>query len=250
MKFATVLVLGLGLIGVPAHALEQSLSSARYPLPSGGRLAVENVQGSIQVEGWDRAEVEITAVKTALGSGGNLDDVRVALEPGYRALSIRTLYAGDSKAPVRVDYRLRVPRQVRLEVLRTVEGDIAVRNIEGSMDARSLHGNILGVNLTGRVVARATNGNVAVSLRSLPAGTRPLRLDTLNGNVELMLPAKSNADVELSTVAGSVEGKYVFAASAVPGDDTRHARIGRGGVLIQMRTVRGNIRLGEREEVL
>ncbi len=240
----------LALTGIPVLAFEQVVSTARYPFPPGARLAVENVQGNIEVEAWDRAEIEVTSIKTALGPGSRVDDVRIAFDFGRRGLTIRTIYLSDSEAPVRVDYRLRVPRQVRLDHLRTVEGDIHVRDVEGSVDARTLNGSIEGLDVTGRVLASAINGNVAVSFRALPERTAPLRLETLNGNVDLVLPASANADLELSTVAGRVEGNYVFVASAIPGDNTRRARVGQGGVLVRLRTVRGNIRLAEREDLL
>lgn len=251
MRILAVLWVAWGLLaGCPVSAFEQTVSAARYQLPPGGRLAVENVQGNIEVEGWDRAEVEVIGIKTTSGPRSRLDNVRIAVEPGDHALTVRTVYLGESETPVRVDYRLRVPRQVRLEGLRTVEGNIVARDIEGSLDARSLSGNIVGTDVAGQVVARAVNGSIAVSLRALPEGTAPLQLETLNGSVDLLLPAKANVDLELSTVAGKIEGKYYFLAGATPGDNTRHARLGRGGVRARLRTVRGNIRLAEREDLL
>ncbi len=240
----------LGLVaGCPASALTQAVSTARYPLPPGGRLAIENVQGNIHVEGWDRAEVQLTGMKTALSPAGAVDNVRIAVGFVDRVLTIRTVYLQESDAPVRVDYVVRVPRQVLLEELRTEEGDITVRGIEGAMNARSLNGNIFGVDITGRAIARAINGNVVVSLKDLPDRTAWLRLDTVNGNVDLILPSRPNVNLELSTVAGRIEGKYVLVASSVPGDNTRRAHLGRGGALVRLRTVRGNIRLAEREDV-
>ncbi len=251
LKILTVITMALGLTaGLPASALEQQVWKGRYPLPPAGRLAVENVQGDIRVEGWDRAEVELTATKTAAGPASRLDDVRIAFQVGEGALTVRTIYLGESREPVRVDYRLRVPRQVRLERLRTVDGDINVRDIEGSVDARTLNGNIEQVNVAGSVAARAINGSIAVSMRALPDAGSSLRLDTVNGNLDLILPSRPNVNLELSTVAGRVESNYILLASSVPGDTKRRARLGRGGILVSLRTVRGNIRVAEREELL
>ena len=222
----------------------------RYPLPPGGSVAVENVQGEVSVEGWDRAEVEITAAKIGSGQGDHLDDVRVVTELGVRSLKFRTVYPPHLEEPVRVNYRLRVPRQVRLSSLRTLEGNIAVHDVEGSVDARTLSGNIAQMNVTGRVVARALTGSILVSLRALPLGTAPLLLDTVNGNVVLLLPPRSNADLELSTVAGTIEGNYAFQISSIPGDSTRRTRVGLGGVTVSLRTVRGSIRVAERDDLL
>ena len=213
-------------------------------------MTVENVQGEISVEGWDRAEVEITAAKISSGRGDHLDDVRVLTELGPGSLKFRTVYPAHPDEPVRVNYRLHVPRQVRLPSLRTLEGNITVRHVEGSVDARTLSGDIVQTDVTGRVVARALTGSILVSLRALPSGTAPLLLDTVNGNIVLLLPPRSNADLELSTVAGTIEGNYAFQISSVPGDSIRRTRVGLGGVTISLRTVRGSIHVAERDDAL
>ena len=251
MRPITLVGIAAGLLAsMPVGAQEQQVWSARYPLPPAGVVAVENVQGDIDVEAWDRAEVKVAVVKTALGLGANPDDVRIKVESSSRALTLRTLYLGQADEPVRVDYRLRVPRQVRLERLRTVEGSITVREIEGSVDSSTLNGNIEQRNISGSVVARAINGNVAVSLRALPERAAPVQLDTVNGHIFLSLPARANADLQLSAVAGRIESKYVFKVSEVPGDASWHTRLGQGGVQVRLRTVRGNIRVTESEELL
>jgi hypothetical protein len=238
------------LAALPVAGQEQQVWSARYPLPPAGVVAVENVQGDIDVEAWDRAQVEVVAVKTSLGPGADPDDVRIEVESHGRALAFRTVYAGQAGGPVRVDYRLRVPRQVRLERLRTIEGSIAVREVEGSVDAGTLNGNIEQRDIAGSVVARALSGNITVSLRALPERAATVQLDTVNGHIFLTLPARANADLQLSTVAGRIDSQYVFAVSEVPGDSSFHTRLGRGGVQVRLRTVRGNIRVTESEELL
>lgn len=246
----TALVMLILLAAVPAGALDQRVWSARYPLLPGGRVSVENVQGDINVEGWDRAAVEVSVIKTAASPNGDVNGVRIDVEFQDRALSLRTIYPPQSNEPVRVDYRLRVPRQVRLERLQTVEGDITVHDLEGAVDTRTLNGNIEQARVAGSVVARALHGNVVVSLRALPDPPSRIYLETVNGNVHLVLPPSANADLQLSTVAGRIESKYIFTVSDVPGDTSWKTRLGRGGVLVRLRTVRGNIRVVESEDLL
>jgi len=179
-----------------------------------------------------------------------LNDVQVAVEARSGQVSFHTLYPAGIDTPIRVDYRLRVPRQVRLDELSTLQGDIVVRDVEGSMEARNLHGDIEGINVSGSVVAHALTGNILVSLRALSDRRLPIQLASLNGNVDLLLPAEANANLELSTVAGNIAGDYAFQVSSVPGDSTRRAQVGAGGVRVELRTVRGNIRVGQRDEDL
>jgi hypothetical protein len=225
-------------------------SLARYPLEPASVVSVQNLQGDITVEAWERAEAEVAVVKTPLGSLANPDEVHLEVRASERSLTLRTLYPRHSEAPVRVDYRLRVPRQVRLVPLRTVVGNIRVRGTEGSLDARTLNGNIQNVDVTGEVVSRSLNGNIALSLRALPEGLASVRLETVNGHIWLALPPEPNADLNVSTVDGGVQANYAFTASEIPGDVTLKTRLGRGGTRIDLRTVRGNIHVTEQENLL
>ena len=147
----TCLFLCLGMACAVSLAASQQLERAwygLYPLPAGGSVSVENVQGEISVEGWDRAEVEITAAKIGKDPDDYLEDVRVVTELGIESLAFRTVYPPHMDKPVRVNYRLRVPRQVHLATLRTLEGNIAVHSVEGSVDARTLSGNIVEMGMT------------------------------------------------------------------------------------------------------
>jgi hypothetical protein len=232
----------------PAYGAER-VWEKRFELPPGGHVSVVNVHGSILVEGWDRAEVEATVAMRSKSPADHVNDVQVAVEASSGGVAFHTLYPSGLDTPIRVDYRLRVPRQVRLDELSTLEGDIVIHDVEGSIQARNLHGDIEGINVSGSVVARALTGNILVSLRALP-DRLPIQLATINGNVDLMMPPQANASLELSTVAGNILGDYPFQVSSIPGDSTRRAQVGAGGVLVELRTVRGNIRVGQRDEDL
>jgi len=251
MRFRTLVGLGgplfLALAALPAAAGPPQSWTARYPLPADGEVAVSNVQGSIEVEGWDRAEVEVTVVKTA-GEEGSPDDAVISVERNARALRLRTLYLQGADAPVQVDYHLRVPRQARLAGLRTVNGDVVVRNVEGDLEAHTLNGDIVASGGAGSVVAQGVNGDVRVSLRALPPPDGRLQLETINGDVDLELPENAGADLELSTVAGRIEGLPYFPAAAT--DGAVRARLGRGGLTVRLRTIRGDIRIAAPEQML
>ncbi len=251
MKGLAALLIALGLVGAaPSFAVEQEVWVARYPLVPGGQVIVENVQGDIVVEGWARAEVEVAAVKTTSGPESRLEDVRIAVDAREGALTVKTVYVGQAGPPVRVDYRLRVPRQVRLVPLSTVDGDIAVRGIEGAVKGRSLHGDVGLVDVAGGVEVSTVTGSIWAALRALPETGPALAFETINGDIELHLPARVNANLEARTVAGKIASDYALMVSSVPGDTARRARLGRGGTLVKLRTVRGNIRVAEAEDLL
>lgn len=247
LALLTLLLLLFG--AMPALADQQQSWTARYPLRPGGRVAVANVQGSIWVEGWDQPEVELTAVKSAEDPDADLNDAAVEVEPGPDSLTFRTLYSAETEEPVRVDYRLRVPRQTRLDGLHTVNGDIGVRGVEGGVEARTLNGNIWQAGVAGTVRARTLNGSVQVSLRARPEPETALELETVNGDVALLLPADSDADLELNTVAGEIESRLAYTASAAGPDGSWRARLGRGGARVRLRSIRGDIHVGTNEGI-
>jgi len=244
------LILALGLAALPAGATGIETWTATYPLEAGGVVSVSNVQGSIAIEAWDRAEVELTVSKTTEGERGALAEVEIDVRSGPDWFRVRTVYPGEMDEPVAVDYRLRVPRQVRLEELRTVNGNIAVRNVEGTVEARTLNGHIEETGVAGSVSARSVNGSVSVALRALPEPGGAVQLETINGDLQLLLPSSADVDLELSTVAGRIETTFLLEARYVLGDTSVRARLGRGSIPARMRTVRGNIFLGRHEDLL
>ncbi|MFQ5663116.1 MAG: DUF4097 domain-containing protein [Terriglobia bacterium] len=243
-------VLVLALADASASGSPQEIWTMCYPLPAGGRVTVVNVQGSIRVEGWDRSEVELTVGKSVAGVDGRLAGVNIEVERGADWLRVRTLYPEESVEPVRVDYYLRVPRQVRLEGLHTVNGDIRVRNLEGRVEARTLNGDIEQRGIAGSVVARTLNGSIRVALRALPEPDGELRLETVNGDLNLLLPAEPNAELEASTVAGRIYSDFFSVAGGPGGDTALRTQLGRGGLRVRLRTIRGNIRVAQTEDVL
>ena len=245
LSFSLVAALAAPL-SLSAAPPEEKVWTTNYPLAPGGEVAVTNVQGSIVVEGWDRPEVELTAVQ--LVSAGSTE-AAIGVERGRDRLAVRTLYPAENPEPVEVNYFLRVPRQVRLQELLTVNGDIQVRNVEGAVAARTLNGNIEQEGTVGSVRARALNGNIHLAVRALPSRKDELNLETINGHIQLLLPSRTDADLEMNTVAGRVESQLLFTASDTPGDNALRARLGRGGSRVRLRTVRGNISVGENLDV-
>lgn len=243
-------LLALALASLPAAGKSQEVWTASYPLSPGGRVVVTNVQGSIQVVGWEEAAVELKAVKNGSGAEALLSDASIVVQSKPDSLVVRTLYRGQSDDPVKVDYYLHVPRHVHLEELRTVNGNIVVRDVEGSVTARTLNGSIEEKGIAGSVVARTVNGSVRVALRALPDPEGTLKLDAINGDIYLSLPSDADVELEMSTVAGRMESARSFLAAGARGDDAVRTRLGRGGLHAFLRTIRGNIRVVEGEDVL
>ncbi|MBI3404025.1 MAG: PDZ domain-containing protein [Acidobacteria bacterium] len=97
-----------------------------YKLGSGGSFSLLNVNGSVQVSGWEREEVQVHAVKTAKGNPQDLARVRIEVQKGDGRIAVRTIYPPNEGVEVSVEYQIRVPHRILLERLETVNGNASI----------------------------------------------------------------------------------------------------------------------------
>jgi Toastrack DUF4097 len=235
-----VLALLLGLAG-PAFAFDQVFDHT-YSLPSGGSFTLENVNGSVQVEGWERNQVEVQAVKTARRNQADLDRVQIEVENRSGNVTVRTRYPQDSGVDVQVEFRVHVPYRVLLGEVATVNGSVRVSNIEGAGRIRSTNGNVEVLDSAGRFSARTTNGNVRLELRRLTDG-EPMALETVNGSIVLALPPDAQANLNIRSMNGDFHSDLPVEARGSLSTRAFRGKIGSGGGEITIRTINGWIRL-------
>ncbi|MGC1687480.1 MAG: DUF4097 family beta strand repeat-containing protein [Candidatus Acidiferrales bacterium] len=213
-----------------------------YPLSSGGRFALVNVNGSVQVEGWERDEVEVRAVKTGEGDDGDLNNVRIEVESARDGVAVHTRYPKGEGVPVFVDYQIRVPYRVLLSDIATVNGSVSIRGVEGSGDLHSVNGNVEVTDSAGRFSAHTTNGNVHLELSRLADGA-PMVLETINGSVLLGLPSNARGDIRARSLNGELNSDLPRIVRGSYEGRGFHGTLGSGGGAITLRTVNGGIRI-------
>ena len=121
-----VLVAGLTLSAcseMGAFEKRQEISKT-FDIKSGGSITVENTNGSITAEGWDQDKVEVVAIKTAHGYDNrdaeeNLNRLEVVFDTSGNNLRIETRYPHRMGFGGGVQYTLRVPRQIGLDLRST-----------------------------------------------------------------------------------------------------------------------------------
>ena len=79
-RATALLILALALVGaVPTHAITKEFNQS-YPLQPGGSFELQNVNGTVEVQGWDRNEIEIHAIKTAKQKETDLQRVTIDID--------------------------------------------------------------------------------------------------------------------------------------------------------------------------
>ncbi len=105
------------------------------------------------------------------------------------------------------DLVITVPRRSSLELKCVNGGDIHVEQVDGEIDADNLNGRVTLKNVSGSVVAHSLNGAVVVTLDRADSG-KPMSFSTLNGNIDVTLPADVRANVRMKTDNGDIYSDF------------------------------------------
>jgi DUF4097 and DUF4098 domain-containing protein YvlB len=216
-----------------------------YPLVAGGRIALSNVNGSVQVNVWDQATVRVQAVKEA-ESREDLEKLRIEVKNSASTVEIETRYPHGDHGHLSVEYTLTVPKGAALDRFELVNGSLTVSGLGGEVKAKLVNGEAKLTGLAGNVNVHSVNGEVTVELEKLSAGQR-VELETVNGGIELRLAATVSAEVRAETVNGHLSNdfgvpvnKHKFVGADMTGS------IGSGGGDVRLETVNGKIRVVKR----
>lgn len=273
MKYA---LLGL-MLAVGVQAAEEK--TTEHKSFAGVRdLVIDNVTGFIEVTASNGNSVEMDIEKTLSGDSadrlslakkevslsttqeGGL--VRLMVDGPFRChCSERSInFNGNEVYKFVYDFKVHVPRDVKLE-LRTVNksrisvtgthGDYLIRNVNGPIEMTDIEG-------SGSIVT--VNGGVTVVYAKNPTG--PTSFRTVNGTLDVSFRSGLNADVKMKTMNGGLytdfdvsaspvaataaenrNGKFVWSSRRMTG-----VRIGRGGPELQFETLNGNVMIKNREK--
>jgi DUF4097 and DUF4098 domain-containing protein YvlB len=216
-------------------------STETVALDDGGRISLENINGDVEVVAWDRSEVEVR-YRLRGKSEESLERVDVIVEKTNDHVSIGTEYKqGRYNDAASVDFTLRVPRGANLEDFELVNGALRVTGVAGSVRADLVNGAVTLRELGGDVKMTTVNGSIDVELVRLEADQK-VRLESVNGSLEVSLPAGVNADVEAETVHGRIENDFGLEVKqdGYVGRSLR-GKVGSGGPRVQLENVNGSI---------
>ena len=210
-----------------------------YALQPGGRLEIENANGSIEITGWDRNTLDVSGTKYA-GSNERLRDIQIKVEVSGNNASIRTETPKDFlHGGFGARYIIRAPRQITLARAHTTNGSFSIEDLEGGGHVTSTNGRIslardrgdYDVNTTngaidveecsgieraattnggvrgrireGAIEAKSTNGGIDFTIVT-PQEDKPVRLSTTNGAVTLAMAEFHGNPITAETTHGGV----------------------------------------------
>src|SRR5215210_3740228 len=247
-----------GSVGETGEELREEFHQT-YSLSPTGRVSLENINGGAQIKVWDRAAVQVDAVKRAYRKD-RLAEARIEVNATEENIRIKTEYPDENQNfrsderrydnPAIVEYTLTVPRKAALESIELVNGSIDIDGVEGTVKASSINGRVTARGLTGETRLSTINGPLQATFTQLDE-SNPISLGSVNGNVTLIIPSNANAAIRAGTVHGGISTD--FGIQVKHGEYVGHSldgQIGTGGPRIKLGNVNGSIKVTHAQDGL
>jgi len=228
---------GFGFTG-SSHRFKEDFHST-YPLKSGGRLTLENMNGSVEITGWEKDTVDVIGTKYA-ATESLLQSIKIDVASTADSVDIRTIFPSATRGNFGAKYIIRVPQKavldrvissnggVRVESvdgparLKTSNGAIRVSRVNGLVDLHTSNGSVDVNDQTGGLIIRTSNGavrveNVRGSLEATtsnggiharlsdPEPQKTVKLESSNGTVELTMERINNNEIRINTSNSSIQ---------------------------------------------
>ncbi|MBN2030815.1 DUF4097 family beta strand repeat protein [bacterium] len=252
-----ILLLVIGYAGISSSATIAKEFRQSFLIQQAGNVIIQNVNGDIVVESWDRDSVEVFAeIEVKAGNRNMAEEFmeqvrmdidyqsnRLFIEPDYPKVeggnSFLDWIFGRSKPQVNIQFFVKVPSKMNLD-LESVNGKVHIEKMEGKFRLRTTNGPVLANEIVGSINGRTVNGSLYVHLVELSRSDEVI-LQTTNGHVELSLYETVQADVDASTVNGGISTDFPLEVQGRQNSKQIRGQIYGGGGLIDLSTVNGSI---------
>jgi DUF4097 and DUF4098 domain-containing protein YvlB len=233
-----------------------------YALKPGGRLEVDNFNGSIEITGWDQPQCEISGSKYA-STAEMRDRIKIEVSQTGNVIYARTVRpSGDFHGNLGARYVIHVPRKVELSrisssngsihvedtegraeiktsngavrvqslngllTVHTSNGPLTAENVTGTMELHTSNGAIRAEHVMAGVEATTSNGTITVAFdEKAPVSTTPLKFESTNGKIDITLPTSPRSDIRAHTSNSSITLRLPADASAKVRMETSHGQL-------------------------
>ncbi len=225
------------------------------PLSAKGRIRLDNVNGRVEIAGWDGSDVVIKALKHGR-TRESVDAVKIKVDSSPDEIDIHTQQpagetgfsgiwswfknGGNNNAVV--DYAIQVPRHARLANISSVNGRVVIDDVGGDIEASAVNGEMQVHDAAGSLKLSTVNGRIVAELVSL-GGSQSVSFSSVNGQIEATLPADANAEVSASPVNGGLTSDFpaLVVQKEFPVSKKLKGTLGNGGASVKASTVNGGI---------
>lgn len=253
-------------------------------------ISINNINGPITIKtGWKKKKLCLKTIKRAKKQEG-IDNLDIIIDTSTNHHLAISTHQVNKKLAGSVEYELIVPAFLDVTLTISESGDVLVKNVDGNITvaandsisiinakktvsaqtfkkgsilisnasgpvrAISYHGNITGETIANSFVAQTITGKVTVAYKTLPA-TSAVNLETTSGNICLMLPTNTNAEIHGYTAHGTVLSDHYITLKPYVTQLNNYAwnrfkkevdgTLGSGDAHIALHSMKGNLKIME-----
>ena len=255
MKFQHVAILIAGLAAaVLARADDYSFKDSFQrtgAFSPTGLVAVQNVNGGIEIRTWDKNEILIEGEKSAKTEDElKAIELTIDLSESRAAIKVRLpkrsggWFSGQTiRASVR--FTLTVPATAVLDRITTVNAGVSVNGARGRTQIETVNGNIHATDLGGSARIKTVNGRINAAFASVAAGQES-SFGTVNGSITIALPQGAGVALRTSVVNGHINCDFPLTLTASSSHRHLSGTIGDGRASLAAETVNGSIHIAQR----
>lgn len=209
-----------------------------------GALTIDpGMNGGVDVYGWDKDSVAITArIQVNARNQSEADDIARELKVEASGTTIKVT-GGTSSYGRRqhwgVSLVVMLPRRTDLNVA-TENGPLSVQDVASKMDLQTQNGPLSLTGVGGDVHASAQNGPLSIELLGTKWDGAGLDAETENGPADLTIPDNYNAKIEFGTVNGPMDVGFPMTVTINGRVKNRiSTTLGNGGAPVRVVTTNG-----------
>jgi Putative adhesin len=169
------------------------------------RLDVHLMQGSVTIRAYNGKEVIVETERSVDRESGRTAGGMHRIDLPPRGLTVEeennTITVRDRMGSAG-NLVISVPPDTSLTA-KSMNGSIEAEGLTGEFDVQSNNGHITLRNVSGSVLANSLNGPINISMQKVDPA-KPLSFSTLNGSIDVALPADWRANVKLNTHHGEI----------------------------------------------
>ena len=256
IKYIIVLIGFLAMNGLVAQ--EESIDLFSVPLsePSKpGKLIVNQLNGSINVEAYSGKEV---VIKASFGSekeccGAQHSHKNKEKSKGMKRIgnSSLNISAEEKNNVVQVvneqwnrvtNLEIKVPKNFSLKLGTVNDGDIWVKGVNGDMEVSNVNGAITLESVSGSASTDTVNGDIDVTFNSITSNSN-MAFSSLNGDLNITFPSSLKADVKAKSDMGEIFTDFDLVVSTNKPEVSKNRTSGTYKVKLEQ-WVRGKINGG------
>jgi hypothetical protein len=217
------------------------------PFSSNGVLSIRNLDGDIDIRGWDRSELEIVVESERRSGrrgwlvGSPNGRPRFDVETEGNSLTVRTRWEGNDSDAYPVHYFVNVPRAVDLRDLSTQRGHILIADLFGKARVSVLDGDLKVENYSGSLDASVSRGRIQAEVLDVRQEDE-IRLTIRSGDLTMLLQPEANVKIEAEASAG-ISGDWPAAGTGAGTARTASFTLGNGAAPVTLRASAGRIEL-------